>query len=110
MLLQGSDIFTLASTAEAFGLVLTEAMGCGLPVVATRSGGIVEIVDDKVTGLLVPPLNPEALAEALRQLIENPAFRKELGDRGRKRVEQKFTVDEVVANTMRIYESMNLID
>lgn len=108
-LLQGSDIFALASTGEAFGLVLTEAMACGLPVVATRSGGIVEIVEDSVTGLLVPPLNPEALAAALKQIIQNPELRKTMGARGQRRVAGRFTMDDVVANTMRIYETINFL-
>lgn len=106
-LLQESDIFTLASTGEAFGLVLPEAMACGLPVVATRSGGIVEIVDDRITGLLVPPLNPEALANALQQLIQDAAARRTMGSKGRSRVENKFTIETVVTNTLKIYESMD---
>jgi glycosyltransferase involved in cell wall biosynthesis len=107
-LLQESDIFTLASTGEAFGLVLPEAMACGLPVVATRSGGIVEIVDDRITGLLVPPLNPEALANALQQLIQDAAARTMMGSKGRSRVENKFTIETVVTNTLEIYESIGL--
>lgn len=105
-LLQGSDIFALASVGEAFGLVLPEAMACGLPVVATRSGGIVEIVEDQMTGLLVAPLDSEAFARALRQLIENDELRKTLGAQGLKRVADKFTVDRVVTNTLKIYESI----
>jgi glycosyltransferase involved in cell wall biosynthesis len=108
-LLQGSDIFTLASTGEAFGLVLTEAMACGLPVVATRSGGIVEIVEDQVTGLLVPPHNHEALAGAFKQLIQNPELKRTMGEKGRSRAAEMFTIDVVVANTLRIYESMSLM-
>ena len=104
-LLQESDIFTLASTGEAFGLVLPEAMACGLPVVATRSGGIVEIVDDQVTGLLVPPLNPEALADALQQLIQDAEARTKMGSRGRSRVAKMFTIETVVTNTLKTYES-----
>lgn len=105
-LLQESDIFTLASTGEAFGLVLPEAMACGLPVVATRSGGIVEIVADRVTGLLVPPLNPEALADALQQLIQDARARTNMGSKGRSRVSEMFTIETVVANTLKTYESM----
>jgi glycosyltransferase involved in cell wall biosynthesis len=107
-LLQGSDIFTLASTGEAFGLVIPEAMACGLPVVATRSGGIVEIVEDPATGLLVPPLNAEALADAFKQLIQNPELKRTMGLQGQSRVAQMFTIEAVVMNTVRIYESMNL--
>lgn len=107
-LLQGSDIFVLASVGEAFGLVLPEAMACGLPVVATRSGGIVEIVEDQITGLLVEPLDSEALARALRRLIEDDELRRTLGTHGLKRVADEFTVDAVVANTIKIYESMTL--
>ncbi len=108
-LLQGSDIFALASVGEAFGLVLTEAMACGLPVVATQSGGIVEIVEDGETGFLVSALNSEAFAAALRRLIEDAHLREDMGDRGRARVAEMFTVNRVVSRTMEIYKSMNLV-
>jgi glycosyltransferase involved in cell wall biosynthesis len=107
-LFQGSDIFALASVGEAFGFVLPEAMACGLPVVASRSGGIVEIVKDGETGLLVQPMNPEAFAEALRELVEKPELRATLGAQGMNRVAESFTLKAVVENTMKIYDSMNV--
>jgi glycosyltransferase involved in cell wall biosynthesis len=109
-LLQGSDIFALASVGEAFGLVLPEAMACSLPVVSTRSGGIVEIVEEGVTGFLVSPLNPEAFAKALKRLIEDRELREYMGKRGQERVARLFTLDKVIANTMDIYKSMNLVE
>jgi glycosyltransferase involved in cell wall biosynthesis len=95
---------------EAFGFVLPEAMACGLPVVASRSGGIVEIVKDGETGLLVQPKNPEAFAEALRELVEKPELRAALGAQGVNRVAGSFTVKAVVENTMKIYDSIGLCE
>jgi glycosyltransferase involved in cell wall biosynthesis len=68
-LMLASDVFVLPSVAEAFGLVLVEALYLGLPVVATRVGGIPEIVEDGVDGVLVPPADGEALANAIRRLL-----------------------------------------
>ena len=108
-LLQGSDIFALASVGEAFGLVLPEAMACGLPVVATRSGGIVEIVEDGRTGLLVPPLDPRAFADALGRLAADPQLRRTMGADGLERVKQSFTVEAAVDNTMKVYRSLGMV-
>lgn len=108
-LLQGGDVFLLASVGEAFGLVLAEAMACGLPVVAARSGGIVEVVKDRETGFLVSPLNAQAFAEALMELIGNSELRKTMGNRGLKRVEQEFTLENSIHNTVTVYESMKLL-
>ncbi|HEX5603480.1 MAG TPA: glycosyltransferase family 4 protein, partial [Pyrinomonadaceae bacterium] len=107
-LLQASDLFLLTTVGEAFGLVLAEAMACGVPVVATRSGGIVEVIDDGKTGLLVPPLDPAALADALERLAGDPARRHAMGVAGRERVLMNFTVEAAVQNTIRLYESLGI--
>ena len=107
-LLQASDLFLLTTVGEAFGLVLAEAMACGVPVVATRSGGIVEVIDDGTTGLLVSPLDPAALADALEQLAGDPARRHAMGVAGRQRVLMNFTVEAAVENTIRVYESLGI--
>ena len=84
------DVFALASAHEAFGLVLVEAMLVGLATVATRVGGIPSVVDDGVTGLLVPALDPSSLAAALVDLHRAPARRTEMGARGKARAEAHF--------------------
>ena len=107
-LLQASDLFLLTTVGEAFGLVLAEAMACGVPVVATRSGGIVEVIDDGNTGLLVSPLDPAALADAIEQLAGDPAWRHAMGVAGRQRVLMNFTVEAAVKNTIGLYESLGI--
>ena len=89
------DVFCMPSTerAEQFGLVQLEAMHCGKPVVATRLGTGVEYVTlDEVTGLLVEPGNEQALAQALNRLLGDPALRTRLGEAGRRRVAEEFSV------------------
>ncbi|MBY0336076.1 MAG: glycosyltransferase family 4 protein [Acetobacteraceae bacterium] len=90
--IQAADIFALASRHESFGLVLAEAGWFGRPVVAARSGGIAEVVAEGETGLLVPRDDPAALAAALGRLLADPAMRARMGEAGRARVEQRFTV------------------
>jgi glycosyltransferase involved in cell wall biosynthesis len=79
--------------SESFGLVAVEAMTFGLPVVATRWRGLVDVVVDQETGVLVSPRNPEQLADALEWLIVNPTEARAMGRRGRARYEELFTLD-----------------
>jgi glycosyltransferase involved in cell wall biosynthesis len=105
-LLQASDIFVLASVGEAFGLVLAEAMACGVPVVGSRSGAIGELVEDGRTGLLATPLDAGSFASAIEKLIADPARRRAMGLAGLERVRRRFTVEREVQETMRIYEDL----
>jgi glycosyltransferase involved in cell wall biosynthesis len=89
---EAGDVFALASRNESFGLVLAEAACFGLPVVATRAGGIPEVVSESETGLLVPPDDVPALSRALSALIADPSLRERLGAAGRLRVASQFTV------------------
>jgi glycosyltransferase involved in cell wall biosynthesis len=98
-----ADLLVLPSRMESFGLVLVEAMACGLPVVATRVGGIPEVVEDGVTGLLVPPNDPEALAEGINSLLEDPDRMKAMGARGRERAKEHFTWDTVAKRLVSLY-------
>ena len=98
-----ADIFCLASRwQEAFGWVLTEAMGFEKPVVATRVGGIVEIVRDGETGFLVPPENPPQLADAILRLLDHPQ-RRQMGEAARREVEQRFDLRQVVKELVQAY-------
>lgn len=86
------DIFVLPSTCrEAFGIVLIEAMAMGKPVIATTMGGIPEIIDDKVNGILVPPRDPDAISLAIAKYIEDSEFSRKVALEGRKLIEQKFS-------------------
>lgn len=80
--------------AEPFGRVVVEAMMCGRPVVATRGGGVTEIIHDGETGLLVPPADASALAAALGSILSDPALAQRLGQRGRGDVSDRFSLEE----------------
>jgi glycosyltransferase involved in cell wall biosynthesis len=103
-LLQASDIFVLASVGEAFGLVLAEAMACGVPVVGSRSGSIMEVVDDGRTGILTTPLDAVAFADAIERLARDVPLRAELAARAVERAREYFTVDIMVERTIDIYD------
>jgi glycosyltransferase involved in cell wall biosynthesis len=105
-LFQASDIFLLASTGEAFGLVLTEAMACGVPVVGSRSGSLPEVVKDRDAGILFEPLNSDALCDAIEELATNVEGRRHMGDRALDRVREYFTVERAVQNTLQLYETL----
>jgi len=89
--LGAADVFCLPSWWEAMPLSILEAMASGLPVVATRVGDIPRVVEDGVTGVLVPPNDPPALADALDALLADPDMRRRMGAAGRHRVEERFT-------------------
>ncbi len=97
-LLAASDIVVLPARYESFGLVAVEAMRVGKPVVSTRAGGIPEVVEDGVTGLLVPPSDAAAVARALGRLVADKAERVAMGEAGRARFRDRFT-DEAMAST-----------
>lgn len=92
-ILRQSDLLVLASTQEAFALVLVEAMASGKPVVATRCGGPEEIVVDGITGHLVNVGDVALIAERIKAVLSNLALSKRMGTEGRRRVEEKFSVD-----------------
>lgn len=95
-------LLVLSSEAEGFGLVLIEAMAAGVPVVATDVDGIRDVVDDGVTGTLVPPGSPDALAAAIRTLVESPDLRRRRSAAGRADVERRFGWPAVLADYRRV--------
>jgi len=101
-----ADLFVLPSRMESFPLVLVEAMACGLPVVATRVGGIPEVVEEGVTGLLVLPDDPQALAEAISCLLDDPEKMREMGAKGRERAKECFTWDKTAERVAGFYHEI----
>jgi glycosyltransferase involved in cell wall biosynthesis len=100
------DVAALPSRDEGFGLTLVEAMASSKPVVATAVGGIPEVVEDGVTGLLVPPDDPQALARALQALLSNPDLRIAMGQAGRRRAENLFDIKAHVHAMENIYQGL----
>jgi len=92
------------SLQEAFGLVVSEAMACGKPVIGTRVGGILDQVIDGYNGFLVEPRNSAQIAERILWLIENPDEARRMGMNGRKIVEEKFNIDKRIEKIISIYE------
>lgn len=105
-LLNAADVFVLPSSVESFGLVLVEAMALEKPVIATQVGGPLEIVADGVTGLLVPPADPAAMAEAIRALLADPERRRAMGEAGRARFEAQFTAERMARETVEVYRKV----
>lgn len=101
--LQAFDIFLLPSLTEALGFVLLEAGGAQLPVVASRVGGIPEIIIDKQTGLLVEPGNVQHISRALTYLLKNPNEGARLGKALHKHIAREFGLEGVLKETMRVY-------
>jgi glycosyltransferase involved in cell wall biosynthesis len=97
------DVYASASRREGLPLGVLEAMACGLPVVATRVTGHVDLVDEGRSGLLCPPDDPPAMAEALVQLLADPARARALGEAGRRRAEESFGAARMAAETARVY-------
>lgn len=101
--LKSVDLFVMSSVTEGLGSAILEAMACQRAVVGTRTGGIPEAIEENVTGLLVPPRDDNALAEAMATLLRDPDRRARMGAAGRARVARDFSVDALVAGTLRVY-------
>jgi phosphatidylinositol alpha-1,6-mannosyltransferase len=108
-LFKHADIFTahnrvgpLTKREEAFGVCFIEAMSAGLPVIAGRSGGVPEIVLDGKTGYLIDQNDVESHANKLADLVNNPDLRKKMGEAGRLRVAEKFSLEQEKASIRKI--------
>ena len=99
---QTADIFVHAALEEPYGMVVAEAMQWGLPIIASRTGGIPEVIGGERNALLVPPGDPGALAEALHRLIADPQLRTEMGQRAKRRAVELPTWDEVCERFYRM--------
>jgi len=105
-ILAASNIFVLSSRWEGLPYTIIEAMMAGLPVVATEVGGVPELVEDGVTGFLVPPRDPEALAEALQKLIADPELRRRMGQAGHEKALKEFTLARMLRETEKVYQEV----
>ena len=99
-----ADIVAIPSLKEATSIAGLEAMASARSIVASNVGGLPEIIQDEITGLLVPPRDPKALASAIQRLIEAPSLRRKLGEAARARVEREFTWAQAAHKTERAYE------
>jgi L-malate glycosyltransferase len=100
------DIFVMSSLTEGLGTSLLDAMAAGKPIVATRTGGIPEVVVDGKTGILVPPRDHQAMADAIVRLLGDSSLRRCMGEAGLTHVRRKFTAEKMVEGTVRVYRAM----
>jgi glycosyltransferase involved in cell wall biosynthesis len=104
--LRAADIFVLPTVhREGLSLAVLEAMQHGLPVIASRIGGVPELVDDGVTGILVTPNDPRILARAIRTLADDKKLRCQMGESGGKKVDRLFRAERMIAQIESLYES-----
>jgi glycosyltransferase involved in cell wall biosynthesis len=97
------DLFVMSSVTEGLGTALLDAMACGKAIVATRTGGIPEVVEDGETGRLVPPRDHAAMAQAILAVLADDEQRRRMGEAGLARVQKRFTVERMVAETAAVY-------
>jgi len=100
------DLVVHPADMEGLGISLIQAAACRVPIIASRAGGIPEIVHDGNNGILIEPGNREQLATALRTLLGDPAQRRRMGDNGRRLVEQAFSIEQTVSGNLAIYRRL----
>ena len=97
------DVLVVPSRWEAFGLVALEALALGVPVVATRVGGLAEVIEDSTSGILVDSRSPEDLARAVRRVSDDPQLRQRIVEAGKKRVRELFSEDQMIRRIQIVY-------
>jgi glycosyltransferase involved in cell wall biosynthesis len=102
--LQSIDVFVLPSLSEGLPLSVLEAMAAGKPVIATNVGGVSEVVQDQRTGFVVPPKDPETMANRILQVMADQAMAERLGRAGREKVERDFSLDTMTQQYEALYE------
>ncbi|MBB5342507.1 GT4 family glycosyltransferase PelF [Tunturibacter empetritectus] len=104
--LSAADVFVLPSRSEGFSNAIVEAMAAALPVVATNVGGNAEAVQDGVSGIIVPPDDPDAIASAIVDLLSDTAKAKQMGAAGNRLAAEKFTTEAMMGQITRVYASL----
>ncbi len=103
-LLRAFDVFVMPSLMEGLGLSVIEAQACGIPVVASKAGGLVDLIEDGRSGYLVPINDPAALANRIIEALRNPKQSKIMAQQARLNIEQHFSVEKMLKETLHIYE------
>jgi glycosyltransferase involved in cell wall biosynthesis len=105
--IKGFDVFAMSSITEGLGTSILDAMACSRAVVATRAGGIPEIVEHGVTGLLSAPRDHTDMAAQIISLLKHERLRQQMGEAGFARVRERFTVERMISETARVYETLS---
>jgi len=100
------DVFVLPSLQQGLGTIMLEAMALGRPVIATRVGGVYQVVTDNETGLLVPPSDSTRLSERICELLDNPRQAQRIGGAARWKVELEYSVERMIEQTVKIYDEV----
>jgi len=103
-ILPAFDVFVMPSLMEGLGLSVMEAQACGIPVVASRVGGLVDLIEDGKSGLLVASNDPSALAARIIEMLQNPQRSKDMAQQARINIERHFSSGTMLKNTLQIYE------
>lgn len=104
--LSSLSLFVSAARSEPFGLAIVEAMAAGLPIIATASEGALEIIEDGVSGRIVPTEDPEALAHAINELLDNPLERSRLASNARRTAHDRYSLTRMATDTERLYREI----
>jgi glycosyltransferase involved in cell wall biosynthesis len=104
--MQAADVFAMTSRWEGLPLVLLEAMAAGLPAVAYGIPGVLEVISDSETGIIVKEMNPESLAQALSRILDDPGLRETWGQASQDRVSREFSFATTMDSIVEIYEQV----